>query len=231
MHASNLATYPHVVENLYTTVAFNMTGGNLLRGYRDNFGQSEIQLAKTNGEDPYDLLLKNIPNEPTPVMVLPHFTSTGTPYFNPSPVGAIIGLDLNTGKDQITKAILEGITYEIRLNLELLKNAGIEINDIRAFGGGAKSSAWMQIKADILNIPITSLEVTEAGCLGAAMLAAKAVGNITSLDDCSKLWAKPNHIYEPSANNINQYNERFEVYSKLYSTLYPLGKMIKTLNN
>jgi xylulokinase len=229
MQASNLATYPYIVENLYTTVAFNMTGGNLLRWYRNNFGQYEIQLAQKTGKDSYDLLLKDIPNKPTSIMVLPHFTSTGTPYFNPSPAGAIIGLNLNTSKEQVIKAILEGLTYEIRLNLELLKKAGIDITSIRAFGGGAKSSAWMQIKTDILNVPITSLAVTEAGCLGAAMLAGKSCGEITSLADYSKLWVKPIRVYEPSAKNVEQYKERFEIYSKLYDTIAPLNEMIKKL--
>jgi len=229
MQDSNFATYPYTVEHLYTTVAFNMTGGNLLKWYRDNFGQYEIQLAQKTGKDSYDLLLKDLPDNPTSIMVLPHFTSTGTPYFNPSPVGAIIGLNLNTDKRHIIKAILEGLTYEIKLNLELLKKAGIEITNIRAFGGGARNSAWMQIKADILNVPITSLEVTEAGCLGAAMLAAKAIGDITSLEDCTKTWVKPNATYEPSLKDVLQYQESFEIYSKLYDVINPFSKMINKL--
>jgi xylulokinase len=229
MRRSNFATYPHTVEGLYTTVAFNMTGGNLLRWWRDTLGTCELEQARRTGRDVYDIILHDIPLEPTSLFVQPHFTSTGTPYFDPAPIGAILGVSLATTKGELVRAILEGITYEMKLNLELLRKAGVDITQLRAFGGGAKSDAWMQMKTDILNVPIATLAVTEAGCLGAAMLAAKARGGIDSLRECSQTWIKPVHVYEPQPARSRKYRDRFEIYSHIYNNIKPLGTMIHKL--
>ena len=229
MRDCNLATYPYTVDGLYTTVAFNMTGGSLLRWFRDNFGQYEVAEARKTNKDVYDLLLEGIPEEPTNIFVQPHFASTGTPYFDPNPTGAIIGLTLNTTKAELTKALLEGVTYEMKLNIELLKSAGIKVDTLCAFGGGVKSAKWLQMKADILGVPVESLSTGEAGCLGAALLAAKACGDIGSLEDISRVWAKPARTFEPQANNARKYNERYEIYSEIYKTLKPLGEKINCI--
>lgn len=229
MRESNLATYPYAIEGFYTTVAFNLTGGSLLRWFRDQFGRFEAEEAECKSCDVYELILEEVPSEPTSLFVQPHFTSTGTPYFDPHPTGAIIGLNLNTTKAEIVRAILEGITYEMKLNVELLKRAGIEINELRATGGGAKSAKWMQIKSDIMDIPIVSLDVTETGCLGAALLAAKAYGHNDSLEQMSKQWVRQIRTYEPSGENVIKYRERFGIYSQIYKTLKPLGNLINGL--
>ncbi|MHC4123499.1 MAG: FGGY-family carbohydrate kinase, partial [Planctomycetota bacterium] len=91
---SNLAVYPHVVGGLYITIAFNLTGGNLLRWYRDQFAHEEVRLAQESDQDAYDLIIKQAPAEETNLLVLPHFVSTGTPHFDTSSTGAILGLNL-----------------------------------------------------------------------------------------------------------------------------------------
>lgn len=226
MRQSNFATYPYTIEGLYTTLAFTTTGGSLLRWFRDTLGDYERQQAQLTGCDVYDLLLKDMPTEPTSLFIQPHFVSTGTPYFDPLPLGAILGLSLTTTKGELAKAILECVTYEMKVNFELLCKAGVDITQLRAFGGGAKSAVWMQIKADILNLPIATLAVSEAGCLGAAMLAAKAHGDIDSLRECSQAWVKPVHVYEPQPARSKQYRDRFETYSYIYNNLKPLSTMI-----
>ena len=230
MRDSNLATYPHVVPGLYTTVAFNLTGGNLLRWFRDEFAQDEVRLAKESGVDPYELLLSRIPAEPTSILVLPHFCPTGTPHFDVSPTGAILGLDLSTTKGEFVKSLLEGTTYEMKLNVEILANAGVEINELRAIGGGAKSGVWMQIKADIMDIPIVSLHVSEAACLGAAMLAAVGSGSIESFEVAVKEWVHPNRVYEPSAANVAKYRQRYGIYKRIYDTIEPIGREMVQLS-
>lgn len=224
MRLSNLATYPHVIPGLYTTVAFATTGGSGLRWFRDTLGKYEIEQSKITGQDVYELLLEDMPTEPSGLLVLPHFTSTGTPYFDSSPMGAILGLRLSTSKGELVKGLLEGITYEMKLNLETLRKAGVKVDQLLAFGGGTKSSAWLQIKADILDMPIVSVEISEAGCLGAAMLAAKAMGQVSSLRECSAGWVKVGKRYVPDEKRAKVYRERYAVYQGLYETLKPIGR-------
>ena len=223
MRLSNLATYPHVVEGLYTTVAFNMTGGSGLKWFRDTLGEYEKQKARECGGEVYDILLEGMPAEPTRLLVLPHFTSTGTPYFDAHPTSAILGIELTTRKGELLKGLLEGITFEMKLNLERLKRSGIAVNRLRAFGGGTKSDAWMQIKADILDMPIEVMQVAEAGCMGAALLAAKAAGQMKDMKACVGQWVKPSKCFEPCAERADFYTQRFGVYTGLYETIKSMG--------
>ena len=88
---SNLCTYDHTAPGLYATVAFSLTGGNILKWFKDEFGNVEIEQAKKLNCDPYELLLKQMSDEPSRLLVLPYFTPTGTPYFDTSIKGAILG--------------------------------------------------------------------------------------------------------------------------------------------
>lgn len=230
MRKSNLATYPHVIENFYTSVAFNMTGGNLLTWFKDITDLNGVGM-KQQGVDAYNLLLENMPDVPTSLLVKPHFASTGTPYFNPFPIGCILGLDLTTTKGEFVKSLLEGVTYEMKLNIEILRRATIDIEELRVFGGGAKNKTWMQIKADILNIPIVAMSSLEAGCMGAALLAAKAKWDVSSLGDLVQSWIKYDCVYEPDAENVRKYTDRFKIYENLYDTLEPIGSEMKDLES
>ena len=212
---SNLCTYDHTVEGMYTTVLFSLTGGNLLRWFRDEWGQPEVQEAGRTGADPYDLLIQGMASEPGEPLVLPYFTPSGTPYFDAKVPGAILGLRLTTKRGAVLRALLEGVALEMRLNVDILEHAGLEIREFRAIGGGAKSAALTQLKADVLNRPITTLAVTEAGCLGAAMLACAAhTGNRPQ--ELATTWVKTTSVVEPDPRRAPLYSERFGAYKELY---------------
>ena len=212
---SNLCTYDYTVEGMYTTVLFSLTGGNLLRWFRDEWGQPEVEQANRTGDDPYNLLLRGMAAEPTEQLVLPYFTPSGTPYFDANVPGAILGLRLATTRGQVLRALLEGVALEMRLNVDILEQAGLDIREFRAIGGGAKSAALTQLKADVLNRPITTLAVTEAGCLGVALLAC-AADTGAKPHELVQTWVKPTSIIEPDPHRASIYDERFEAYRELY---------------
>jgi xylulokinase len=168
--------HPHVVAGLDTTLAYCFSGGSVLRWYRDTFGAAEQLVAGRAGLDVYDLLTAQIPAGLSPVMLLPHFLGSGTPSCDPTSKGALLGLTLSTTRGDIIKAILEGVCFEMRANLESLARAGVQVRTVRAVGGGARSPAWLQLKADILGCPVSTVKVSEAGCQAMAMLAGVATG-------------------------------------------------------
>ncbi len=167
------------------------------------------------------LLLNRIGTKPTSLMVLPYFTPSGTPYFDIDCKGAILGLRLTTKREEVLRALLEGVAYEMRLNLDILERADIHIDELVATGGGSKSAAWMQLKADLLNKPIYIHGVSEAGCMGAAMLACSAHSG-RRLIDIARQWAQITGAVEPNAENAQIYNEHFETYLKLYPAIRTL---------
>ena len=226
LYKSNLCTYDHCMDNIFTTVAFSLTGGNILKWFRDEFGQAETAEAKQLHVSPYEVLLKNMSPKPSSLMVLPHFTATGTPYFDTAAQGGILGLKLSTSKGEFIRALLEGVAFEMRLNLDILDQSGIHINELVAIGGGAKSPAWTQLKADVLNKQIRTVEVTEAGCLGVAMLAAAAISG-ESLPSIVHKWVKTGDTVNPNPEFSSYYSERFELYKKLYPALKKLREYIR----
>lgn len=219
LRKNNLCTYDFTLPGMYSTVAFSLTGGNLLKWYMDQFGAAETYLAEQSNKDPYELLLNQMPDEPSRLLVLPYFTPSGTPYFDVSVKGAIMGMDLSVKRTEILKALLEGVAFEIKLNLDILKRSGYEIKELRLIGGGTKSQKLIQLKADVTGTPITILDITEAGCMGAAILA-KAAYTGTDPRDIAEEWIRPVTKVEPK--NSDHYNRKFESYKKLYPALKEL---------
>jgi xylulokinase len=216
LQKSNLCTYDHAAPGMYATIAFSLTGGNILKWFRNEFGKEETEESVRLNCNPYDLLLKQMPENPSNLLVLPYFTPSGTPYFDTKTKGAILGLDLSTTRAEIMKALLEGVALEMRLNLDILEQSGYRINELRAIGGGAKSKAWIQLKADIFQKPITITGITEAGCMGVAMLAASAVTGSDVFKLADK-WIKQGTVIQPRASKI--YDKKFLLYKKLYKKL------------
>ena len=214
----NLCTYDYTVNNMYTTVAYSLTGGNILKWFRDEFGAQEITMAERTGVSAYELLLKTIGSKPSGLLVLPYFTPSGTPFFDTETKGAIFGLRLSTRRGEFIRALLEGVAFEMRLNLEILENSGLKIDELRSAGGGAKSAIWTQLKADVIDKKITNLNVTEAGCLGAAILACSADTG-ESVHELAAKWVEPIETIYPQAENKNWYSERFKLYRKLYNAV------------
>ncbi len=215
---ANLCTYDYTLPGMYTTVLFSLTGGNLLRWFRDQWGQPEVAEAAQTGADVYDLLTRAMASEPTDLLVLPYFTPSGTPYFDAHVPGAILGLRLATTRGEVLRALMEGIAMEMRLNLEVLTESGLRVRQLRAIGGGAKSPALVQLKADVLDRPITTLAISEAGCLGAALLACAAHTG-TAPRNLQAAWVRPESAIEPDPQRAARYCERFAAYRELYPAM------------
>ena len=215
----NFSCYPHVVDNMYVTLGFVSSGGVILRWFRDNFAQYEIEQAASSGQDVYDLLVESMPEGPSPVMLLPHFNGSGTPRMDLESKGAILGLTLGTSKSDIVKSILEGISFEIKHNLMLLDSAGVTINEIRTIGGGAKSEQWLQLKADIFGKKVVALDVSEGVCLGAAILAGVAIGKYPSIRSAVGQLVRTKAVYHPREEVQSRYKERMQVYAQIYASI------------
>ncbi|MGQ9623185.1 MAG: FGGY-family carbohydrate kinase [Candidatus Caldatribacteriaceae bacterium] len=219
MWKNNLCCYHHTFPGLYVTLVYNFTGGVVLRWFRDQFAGEEKEKSRISGQDVYDLLLEDLPEGPTNLWVLPHFTMTGTPYLDAHSLGMVVGLTLNTTKKEFIKALLEGVSFEMKLNLSLLEEAGIKVERLRAIGGGAKSPVWLKLKADVYGLPVETLSVSEAACFGAALLGRRAREDIKDLGSLVEELVEVKEVYEPDAWRSEMYRERFRVYRRLYPAL------------
>jgi xylulokinase len=210
---------PYVIKDYYVTYAFNYSGGALLRWYKENFGQGALSGLDIAVDDVYSALEMRAPKEPTGLLVLPHFQGAATPHMDTEAVGAIVGLTSDTDAFSLYRGIMEGVAYEAKVNIDALDDAGIHIERMATCGGGSRSPMWMQLRADIFDIPVDVLEVEEAGTLGAAIMAGSACGLFRDFQDGIDCLVKIKHTYYPDKGNCEIYQSYFEKYKKLYGVV------------
>jgi xylulokinase len=226
LHAGGISVYRHVVPELYLAMTLNHSGGLLLRWFRDTLSRWAVEEAKSSGEDAYDLILTDAPDGPTDLLVLPHFAGKGTPGFDIISKGAILGLTFATTHAEIAKAILEGLTFELRANTDLLQATGISLQTLHAVGGGARSPLWCQLKADICRTPLRVPRVTEAACLGAAVLAGVGTEVYTDLREAVAYTVRFTERIEPQSEQATLYDKRYALYTQVYPALRPLHQQL-----
>ena len=204
---------PYVVPGKYVAYAFFHTGGALLAWCMDTFckGETNESMEKAYGKD-----------EPSSLLVLPHFAGAGTPTMDSGSKGAILGLSMATTPADLYRACMEGVAYEMRVNYEALKKSGVHFERLHATGGGARSKVWMQMKADVLDLPITALKIADAGTVGSAMLTGIAAGLYRDLEDAADHMVQKGETYLPRAGMHEKYMKIFERYSRLYEAVRPL---------
>lgn len=222
----NLPIAPHTVPGMYLVLGYSSTGGALLRWYRDNFAGAEQQEAQRTGRDVYDLILEQAVDGPSPVLILPHFFGSGTPWMDPDSKGAILGLDMSTSKGQLIKGILDSVTYETKLSVDVMEAAGISVRELRAIGGGAKSPRWLQTKADIFGKPVVAMDVSEAACLGVAILAGVATEVFSSIEEGVARMVRVKHTYEPDMAVHERHMEKAERFARIYPALAELNHQL-----
>ena len=132
------------------------------------------------------------------------------------------GLTIDTRPEEMIRGILEGITFEIMINVERLAGAGVAIDELAAVGGMARSETFLQLKADMMGKPVTSLLVSEAGTLGVAILAGTACGAFRSHQEAVAGLVRKKRVYEPDPQQYAKYQARFSTYKKLYPLMQEL---------
>lgn len=157
---------------------------------------------------------------------LPYLIGERTPVNDASAKGCFIGLNLTHTRGDMTRAVLEGVTLALRDSLEIIKEMGQPIHEIRISGGGSASAFWKQLTADIFQLPVTAIETSQGPAYGAAILA-KAAATKEDLDAISMQWIKTSETYQPDENKKEYYDHKYEVYHSLYPAMQGIFKKIE----
>lgn len=215
-----ISSYPSAINDEYITLATLPTAGSILRWFRDEFESKKTGRAKAEGRDVYDLLFESVDFSGGRALVLPHFAGSGSPWMDPNSKGAILGLSLGTHRKDMFQAIVEGITHEISIIMARLESlTGILIEKLRVIGGGARSQKWCQLKSDIFEKPVETLQVYEASALGAAILAANAIRVYQTIPEAIGGMVKPWKNFYPDPVVSKVYKRQHEVYKRVYRAL------------
>ena len=224
MYNSFYPCYLYAIDSKYFTFSLNHVGGVLFNWYRDTFAHPEIEKAAASQISAYQIITSQLSEEPSKLLVLPHFIGSGTPWCDLASKGAIVGLSLSTTRHDIAKAILESSAYELRINIENMNAAGIVFDELRCVGGAAKSDLWMQVKADITEKKVVLLQTKEAACFGAAILALSALNIFNSIEDAVDNLVKPGKTFYPNETRTHRYFEKYMTYKKLYPALKEINR-------
>lgn len=209
----------HVAPDLFLSSIYNQSGGSVLRWFSNRLAPLEKREALARNASVYAALLAEMPDEPTDLMVLPHFAAVGPPVSDDRSSGVVAGLRLETTRGELIKALLEGVTYYFANGHQVLGQIGIPVQRYRATGGGARSAAWLQLTADILGVPVERTRLIKPAPLGAAMLAGVGCGDYASVAEAVQVQVKVADHFEPNARRRALYSERVTRYRELYPLL------------
>jgi xylulokinase len=201
-----------------------LSAGGSFRWFRDMLGGAEKAVARLMGMDPYELLTEEAAQAPVGsegLIFLPYLTGERTPYPDPSARGVFMGLTLRHDKRHMGRALLEGVAYGLRDSLGLMQDLGLEIQQIRASGGGARSDLWRQILADVFDTELVVINVTEGAAYGAALLAGVGAGVYGDVTEACGQAIEVVQRTEPIGPNAALYDRFYQVYGALYAALKP----------
>jgi gluconokinase len=198
-------------------------GGIALRWLRDQFGETESQVAKRLGQDPYDLLIDlaaTVPAGSDGLLFHPYLLGERSPLWDANARGSFFGLSFNHTKAHLIRAVLEGILLNMQIVLQALEDFTGNTRQIQATGGFARSRFWRQMMADIFNQPITIPEQFESSCLGAAILGLYALKQIPVLQVDAQMIGST-HQHQPVPEQAAIYQKILPLYRRLLDRLQP----------
>ena len=195
------------------------SGGGSLRWWRDRFNAGTGE----DGDAVYERMMTEAAGVPVGsegLLFLPYLLGERT-LGSADSRGVFFGLHPRHGRAHATRAILEGICFDLRQSLEIARGSGLAIAEMRSGGGGARSALWSQIKADVYGIPVSTLQHEEAGILGAAMLAGVGVKAYATEADAANRLVQTRERFIPDQQATARYDQQYAVFQDLHDRLQP----------
>jgi xylulokinase len=208
-----LHAFCHAVPNMWHFMGVMLSAAGSLQWYRDTLAPDMS----------FDELLKEaetIHEGSEGLQFLPYLSGERTPHPDPLARGAFIGLTLRHSRAHMTRAVLEGVAFGLKDSFTLIQNAGLgKVTQVRASGGGTKGALWRQIMADVLNAELVTVNTTEGGAYGAALLAGVGAGAWNSVAEACKACIKITGSTQPKATSVDAYRKSYAIYQGLYPAL------------
>lgn len=220
----------HVVPGKWLLQGGTTGGGGVMRWLEKEFGDYEREEGRRRGKSPLELFneeAKSVAAGSDGMVFLPYMAGERSPIWDADAKGVFYGLDFSKTKGHFIRAVMEGVAYSLRHNLEIAGQTGAEASVLRAMGGSANSLLWTQIKSDITGKPIIVPSSDTATTLGAVILAGVGVGMYESFEEAAALTVKTKRTHEPNAGVKGVYDKNYRIYLELYQKLKETMKKYK----
>ena len=211
-----------LIPGLYTVEAGQASTGSIVAWFKNQLAGGVLAEAERRGVDAYDILgelAREVPAGSNGLLVLDHFQGSRSPHADPHARGAISGLSLSHGPGHVFRALIEGVCYGTEDILRKLRDHEFVPKLTVVSGGPANSALWMQIHADVSNLPITFAEVNEGPVLGSAIQASVGAGIHPDLSTAAKSMVRLGRTIEPDAARHEEYRFWVDRYQELYGAI------------
>lgn len=207
-----LHTFCGPVPNTWFHMGVMLSAAGGLRWFHD-------ELAGGRSYDELNELVANVPIGARGLLFAPYLTGERNPHPDPFARGAFVGLTLRHGVPEMTRAVMEGVAFGMRDQLELFRAQGINFSDSVVSGGAAKSPVWRQMLTDIMGIPLYTVNTTEGAAFGAAILAAVGVEAYPDVATATSAMIRKVDQTDPIAENVARYEELYPLFRETYPAL------------
>ncbi len=215
-------TFCHAVPNTWHIMGVTQGAGLSLKWFRDNFCIEEKRTAELLDIDPYVLMdqeAEKVAAGSNGVIYLPYLMGERTPHLDANARGVFFGLSAKHGKQEMLRSVLEGVVFSLRDCLEIIKEMGVDISEVRASGGGGKSKLWRQMQADIFGTNINTINSSEGGALGVAILAGVGAGIYDNVAQACDATIEVRTTQGPDMILNEKYQKNYTIYKQLYQSL------------
>jgi xylulokinase len=215
-----LHTFCHAIPGRWHVMGVTQAAGLSLRWFRDVFGVQDR--PADSQRDPYELLTEEaagVPAGSEGVLWAPYLMGERTPHLDPEARAALVGLAANHGRGHIVRAILEGVAFSLKDTLTIFKELSIPVRAIRLGGGGARSSLWRQIQADVYGQAVETVAAEEGAAYGAALLAGVGAGHWSSVDQACDAVVRVAQSIPANEADQGVLQESYSRFRKLYPAL------------
>lgn len=217
-----LHTFCHAVPGAYYQMGVMLAAGGALRWYRDVLCDGEKLAAELSRADPYEIITDTASTAKVGsggLVFLPYLMGERTPHADALARGAFVGLTARTTKAEMSRAVLEGITFGLCDSLDLVRASGARFDEIRLTGGGARSRFWRQMMADVFDAPVAITTSTEGPAFGAALLGGVAAGVFASVQEAADALVHVTSRVSPEPGSASRYRDVHAEYRALYGDL------------
>ena len=220
------------VPGAWHVMGVTQGAGLSLKWFKDQFCQDYVAEAKEQGVDVYDLINRDIEKIPVGsdrLLYLPYLMGERTPHLDPDCRGVFFGLSAIHTKAHLLRAVMEGVSYSLADCNEILKEMGVDVDQMMACGGGGKSPIWRQMLSDLYQCQVKTVYQSEGPALGVAILAGVGCGIYESVESACDRLIREDRVSQPSAEDGALYEKYHKLYQKLYTDLKDSYKLLAQL--
>ncbi len=216
--------FNHGKKDSFYTMGVTLAAGYSLSWFKETFAQNETFEQLLQG-------VESVPIGANGLLFTPYLVGERTPHADSFIRGSFIGMDGAHKREHFVRAVMEGITFSLQESIQLFREEGKRVDTIISIGGGAKNEGWLQMQADIFHAKVIKLESEQGPAMGAAMLAAFGSGWFGSLEECAEQFIREAAVFEPIVQNVERYEELFNIYQEIYAKTKELNAALAAFRN